>query len=125
MLKAPGPGMSAARSMAMLPVCGMQNTAASFEACGFPSVRSPAGAPASLMHCAAALPKAPLLRCARGFGGDGQKLPPLPVIVVLAVVSGLRVTARGALKLPAAGMQSWLVPRVLAPAEQAPPALAP
>jgi hypothetical protein len=125
MLKAPGPGMSAARSMAMLPVCGMQNTAARDEACGLWSRRLPPGVPACLMHCAAGLPKAPLVRCAMGFGGDGQKLPPVPVSVGLPVLSGLMLTARGALKLPGAGMQSWVVSKVLVPAEHANPALAP
>jgi hypothetical protein len=109
----------------MLPVCGMQNTDARFAGCGRPSVRSPAGAPDSLMHCAAILPKAPLVRWARGLGGDGQKLPVVPVSVEVPVLSGLRLTAMGAVNTDADGGQSWLVRKVLVPAEHAPPAFAP
>jgi hypothetical protein len=109
----------------MLPVCGMQNTDARFAGCGRPSVRSPAGAPDSLMHCAAILPKAPLVRWARGLGGDGQKLPVVPVSVEVPVLSGLRLTAMGAVNADADGGQSWLVRKVLVPAEHAPPAFAP
>ena len=79
MLNAPGPGRSAEASMAGLPACGMQKTELSFPGCGWASERSPAGEPASLMHWALVLPKAPLLRCGSGAGGLGQKLPPAPV----------------------------------------------
>src|SRR5262249_43431875 len=125
MLNAPGPGRSAAGSIATLPVAGMQKTDASFPGCGWPSVRLPAGAPDSLMHCALVLPKAPLVLCAVGAGGLGQKLPAAPVFVTVPVLSGLSVTASGARKFAGFGGQSWLVPSVLLPAEHACPADAP
>src|SRR5262249_36763145 len=125
MLNAPGPGRSAAGSIATFPVCGMQKTDASFEGWGCPSVRLPPGEPVSLMHWAVVLPKAPLVRCAVAAGGLGQKFPAVPVFVTVPVESGLRVTARGARKFAGFGGQSWVVPRVLLPAEQDRPDLGP
>src|SRR5262245_758051 len=126
MLKAPGPGMSAARSMAVLPVCGMQNTDARFKGCGAPSVRLAAGDPDCLMHCAVSWPKAPAVRWAMGLGGDEQKTPLVPVSVLVPVLSGLRPTAMAATNADAAGGQSWLVSKVLDPwLMHVPPAFAP
>src|SRR5262249_27189303 len=120
-LNAPGPGRSAAGSIATLPVFGMQKTDASLEGCGSPSLRSPAGDPVSLMHWALVLPKAPLVRCAVAAGGLGPKFPAVPVFGRVPVLSGLRVTARGARKFAGFGGQSCVVPRVLVPAEHVVP----
>ena len=107
-------------------VAGMQKTVASVAACGAPSVRLPAGAPVSMMHRVAVLPKAPA--CVWPV----QKNPVALVALTLLVVRGFRPTGSAPTKspIPSSGGQSWLVLLVaglpvVAVVEQAPPTFGP
>src|SRR5207244_1584404 len=70
-----------------------------------PSVRSPAGDPVSLKHCAFARPKTPA--CV----WFGQNIPSALVMLALPVVRGFRSTLSAPLNSPppAWGGQSWVV----------------
>src|SRR5262249_4149486 len=113
----PGPGRSAAPSMAAEPVAGMQNTEPSTAGCGLPSVRSPAGLPFSLMHSARGpdvagppKPKAPGKPNGRPAAArPGQKLPSAAVFEAPEVLSGFRFTANGARRVAGGGGQSCVV----------------
>src|SRR5262249_54224990 len=102
-LSEPGPGRSASPSRDRLPVCGMQKLLTSTPACGAPSVRSPAGEPFWVIASVVVWPNAP------GWAWLGQKFPSAAVTVVEDDVSGLRLTASVATKVPAPGRQSRLV----------------
>src|SRR5262249_23917349 len=96
----PGPGRSARVSRAWLPVGGMQKLLTSTPACGWPSVRSPAGEPFCLIACVVGWPKAP------AWGCDGQKSPSAACVLSGDEVSGLGLTGRVATKVPGSGRQS-------------------
>jgi hypothetical protein len=85
---APGPGRSAAPSMARFPVFGMQKTAARCALWTRPSVMFPGATPISRIARAVVFPNAPT------FAWLGQKLPVELVAVTTPVVSGLIETPR-------------------------------
>src|SRR5690242_20645670 len=107
---APGPGRFATPSTATLPVFGMQKTAPSFAGCGLLSLRSPPAAPVSVMHRAVVWPNAPALTTV----WLGQNCPVAFVRDAVPLVSGLRLTGRGAWNPASGGRQSMVVPLALA-----------
>src|SRR5438105_15084702 len=113
---APGPGRFATPSTATLPVFGMQKTAPSLAGCGSMSLRSPPGAPVSVMHRVVAWPNAPALASV----WLGQNCPVAFVVDAVPLVSGLRLTGRGAWKPASGGRQSMVVPLELSDEHESP-----
>src|SRR5689334_23169747 len=113
---APGPGRFATPSTATLPVFGMQNTAPSLAGCGLLSLRSPPGAPVSVMHRAVVWPNAPALASV----WLGQNCPVPFVKDAVPLVSGVRLTGSGAWKPASGGRQSIVVPLALVDEHESP-----
>src|SRR5262249_58177924 len=106
----PGRGRRATPSSAADRVLGMQKLVPRVDACGWPSLRSPAGEPVWVIASTVAWPKAP--EKPNGLPAadcPGQKFPSAAVTVVVPVVSGVRFTGSVATTTAAVGMQHTLL----------------